>query len=364
MDPAIKELILNSTEDELVDAIEESLLPFVKGYRDGDIGMAVPNSRLFPLLDDGEYKVAAVIEEEIERGDLDSSARSTAAGAAVRVLYEETIGISAEAPAQLRPASAFISHPEIEDVGAVDMYGDVRISIKPEVKERVAIVRGDPLGEKSHAVKLDTEDDDALLNAFLNYQYEGEGRGERVVARMIAALEARQSGDNSKMMQISKYDSEYAEVYIPGSIEMGEVAKIDLRYGTMDHAIPEDERTEILETLDIPQLLKDAGAPNEVIEEVRQHIPKMVEDSKGRPLYYKTGDGIKGLVNIEVLKRVKERAATRGITEVEVNNRFGDTYNLDWLGMTEAEQTANRVKRIIEESLKRMEDASRIDDDW
>lgn len=364
MDPAIKELILNSTEDELVEMIEESLLAFAKGYRDGDIGMAVPSSRILPLLDDGEYKVAAVIEEEIARGDLDSSARSIAAGADVRVLYEETIGISSEAPANLRPASAYISHPEIEDVGRVDMYGDVRIVMKPEVKERVAIVRGDPLNEKSHAVKLDTDNDDALVNAFLNYQYEGEGKGERVVARMISALEARQSGDNSKMMKLTKYDNEYAEVYIPGSIEMGEVSKIDLRYATMDHAIPEDERTEILEALNIPQLLKDAGASDEVVEEVRQHIPKVIEESKGYPFYYNTGDGIRGLVGIEVLKRVKEKAATRGIMEVEASNRIGDNFNLDWLAMTEAEQVANRVQQIIEDSLRRIENASRVIDDW
>ena len=358
IDPKLKELILNSSEDELIAAVEESILDFAKGYRNGEIGMAVPSQRLLTLLDDGDYKTAAVIEEGISRGDFDSSMRSTAAGADIRMLYEETIGISMDAPAEIRPASAFISHPDLEDVGMVDMYGDVRVTMKPEVKDRVAIVRGDPLGEKSHAVKLDTDDDDALVNAFLNYQYEGDRKGERIVARMIAALEAKETGDKSNMMKVSERHSEYAEVYIPGSIEMGEVAKIDLRYGSIDVLVSSEERREIVDSLDIPKLLKDADAPDEVIQEVEEHLAEMLERSEGASLYYKTGQGIRGLVSMEVLKRTKEKAATRGITEVGVSNRSssGDNYNLAWLSLDEKEQIKHNIDLMIKESIARAEE--------
>jgi hypothetical protein len=364
IDPKLKELILNSSEDELIAVIEESILDFVKGYRDGEIGMAVPSQRLLTLLDDGDYKTAAVIEEGISRGDFDSSLRSTASAAGTRMVYEETIGISMDAPAEVRPASAFISHPEVENVGMVDMYGDMRMIMRPEVKGRVAIVRGDPLGEKSHAVKLDTDDDDALVNAFLNYQYEGDRKGERVVARMIAALEAKENGDKSNMMKISERFSEYAEVYIPGSIEMGEVASIDLRYLSIDMMVSSEERQEIVDSLDIPKLLKDAGAPDEVIQEVEEHFAKILGDFKDLPLDYKIGQGIKGLVSMEVLKRTKEKAATHGITEVGVSNRYGDTYNLAWLSLDEKEQIKRNVDLMIEESIRRAEEKTKkLDDD-
>ena len=118
------------------------------------------------------------------------------------------------------------------------MYGDVQFVLRPEVRGRSSIIRGDALPSKGGAVPIDAGDVD-IVNAMINYQYENK-TGQRIVARMLNALDSRRTGSSVKMMGQRGYQdgpvasSEYMEAYVAGSFDMREVAEIQVNWDSLN----------------------------------------------------------------------------------------------------------------------------------
>ena len=276
MSEDLKTMILDMDEDELIEIIEEEIADFGAGYQEADIGMAAPSEALLDILAGGQYKTIAVIEDEKRETEGDAYIPEQQSLIDLRERMESMIGFPKIAPSDLRPASTYLLHPELkeeerrraaerlqqinEDLvaqgydplpdsavellpidqavhGHVGMYGDVQFVLRPEVKGRSSIIRGDALPSKGGAVPIDAGDVD-IVNAMINYQYENK-TGQRIVARMLNALNSRRTGSSVKMMGQRGYQdgpvasSEYMEAYVAGSFDMREVAEIQVNWDSL-----------------------------------------------------------------------------------------------------------------------------------
>lgn len=277
MSDELKTMILDMDEDELVEIIEEEIADFGAGYQEADIGMAAPSEALLDILAGGQYKTIAVIEDEKRETEGDAYIPEQQSLIDLRERMESMIGFPKSAPSDLRPASTYLLHPELKEEerrraaqrlkqinrdlvaqgydplpdsavdllpidqavhGHVGMYGDVQFVLRPEVRGRSSIIRGDALPSKGGAVPIDAGDVD-IVNAMINYQYENK-TGQRIVARMLNALDSRRTGSSVKMMGQRGYQdgdvasSEYMEAYVAGSFDMREVAEIQVNWDSLN----------------------------------------------------------------------------------------------------------------------------------
>lgn len=384
MSPELKKFILETPNEELIAIIEDEIFNYFTGLRDGETGVVVPQERIFDLLEIGEYKTQATIQKEVQEGISDGSMASSNASADLRAMYEVHMGLGPDVDPEIRPASGYIVHqdqlaieaeiakrrandirrqgltfeernkedearleafrngeilpiPELETTdhispnearGDLGMYGGVHVILKPEVRERMLVVRGDAITQKSAPVPLYSDDKDAVANSFINYQYEGSGRGERVVSRMLSALEARRSGDRSKITEITGYKPtapppydqvdgarEYVETFIPGSFQVGEIQEIVVDFGRIpdmpsgkktltDDAVGKS-REKVLSGISKTELA-DLGASEEEIEE-------LFNFAKDTGKWRDSNDAISNLTRLQNLKDLRELAAREGV---------------------------------------------------
>lgn len=329
--PDVREFILNSSPEEVSQALKETAKEFHDGV-DRRIRVRIPGegferkSRLNEFLSSGRYKTT-------HQADSDHS------DSYLRTMYETTLGIGPDTPAELRPASGYVVHPalskeegldpesvvapqENRDVGHADIYGNTILILKEDVADRSAFGLGDSLNYDLKAVRFDEEDSDLVLNALASPS--GKAHSGTTSNQMLALLEARRRGSfdglNSMNGGVDSSDGrtkavrEYFEAIIPGSFTIDDVEEIRV---PIEHLSAYNETPEeILEMVDreffTTEKLRMMGLSE---EEIAYVLRKMSEDDARILRYGRTPTSPSTRLRDTLNSRMSQRGALQELFE-------------------------------------------------
>jgi hypothetical protein len=297
--PELLAMIKEKSVDELLEIIEERAAEFIDP--DLEIRVRTDAERLEGILKDGRFRTVFEVESRVINGVRVSAPTES------RIFLEERLGISADTPPELRPASGYIVHPDwsakaVEDfksahegreptehdelpllAGKLSGYGEVEIKLRPEVKGRSSFGRGDSFNGQVDQVRFDETDPAAIANALIT----GQGRdAEELNISAIRMLESAAIGDFSDINVVSRSPGEgfdqsdvYFEALIPGGFTLEEIEEVvmPIRIATefdMD-AVSKDLTAEFFAT----DKLRSMGLSE---EEVAYVLQKMSETEFGR----------------------------------------------------------------------------------
>ena len=246
--PEVRELVMTKTDDELLEIMEKRAIEFQKGL-DKRVRVNVGNTGLLKIFEDGRYKTT-------------HEAKSEHSGPQIRSKYEVHLGIPADAPAELRPASGYVSHPDWERLqvqhvkagmpttsdddikrnlytgmtlnpnGHVGIYGGIEILLRPEVSGRTRYGRGDSLTTALQPVSMDSSDPTEIMHAL---SWSGGNTDDESVKFAAAMLQTDIDGHFGNLnlyhprfaddgtRDISNIQRGYFEALIGGSFDVGDI---------------------------------------------------------------------------------------------------------------------------------------------
>lgn len=401
--PELIKLLRESSPEELEAEVENAVRAFHGGI-DPRVHVQIPQARIKNLFSDGRYKTTHEVQSDHSGSD-------------VRTDYESTIGIPRAASIDVRPASGYVVHRDwqtftknaqqknaqrakaVEDnienietsvspAGAVGIYGNTTIRLKPELSERTRYGWGDSFNNLLSPARMDQDEDiDTISNALMHMRYKHASINDNV-EHLLLFLDGYITGDFSNMRpgsllgaggvtSRSASTSEYAEALIMGSFELADIEEIELRSDAMpwlpkkyfpqmsyDSSTPEnaEEFAGVMEkifdeTIDIA-MLRSLGATDEEIEKIKTYrdayLKRIREDSIPKLPTHFTGriEGFPGssagvlgeylsMVSMEELRQLTE---DNGI-KLKLMSRNGMN-PLDIKSYSEKEQELGSVQEI------------------
>lgn len=246
--PDTRQMILDMTDDELVDLIERQAVEFHRGVSK-NIRVSIPRGqRLEKFLEEGRYLTT-------------HEARSDHSDAEIRRYYETQIGFPRKLDVSLRPASGYVVHPDWEQrarenyqretgiepnehselprnvAGQVGIYGGVELVLRPEVSGRSAYGAGDSISTMLRPARFDEEDPHAIFSAMIS----SGGKDWHTIQHLtLGFLDSARTGS---FENVNAYDAgaadivdpktgnrTYFEALIPGSFSIEDVAAVRISY--------------------------------------------------------------------------------------------------------------------------------------
>lgn len=227
--PDVKQLILSSTDDELLDIIEAQMVEFHKGVSKNVRVRVVGGEKLDSIFSDGRYKTT-------------HEAQSSHSQPGVRREYENTIGMPKDLAPVYRPASGYITHPDwTEDGQGLGAYGLTELILRPEVNGRTGYGTDDSFNTLLSPVAFGDDDPKAIFAALMpangKYDY-------KVDSHTLGWLESARSGsfknvNSSYSGSPETLDSgtgsghNYFEALILGGFEASEIERVKIRYNDL-----------------------------------------------------------------------------------------------------------------------------------
>ena len=142
-DRIMNDPVMQSILDRYEEQVIAELLLEIETAREGDISIALPEALLKTIIGDGRYK--SQFETTWSGGMFNNGVRSG--------FEEKFLGVSNSIDPSARPVYGFVEMPYADDYGRVsDTYGDTRIHLKENAKQRASITLGDSLDGKSAGV--------------------------------------------------------------------------------------------------------------------------------------------------------------------------------------------------------------------
>lgn len=242
MHPDTAAMIRDMSDDEIISILESEVLRLHQGF-DRSLGVSIKPERLQRLLEDGRYKTTHEV-------------KSDHSGPTERGQYEASFGFPPDTPPELRPASGWVTHPDLEaearrlaerrhgeitqpawlpeTQGRVHVYGDISIRLRPEVADRSGWVYGDSLKEKTPPVSMNETDPQAMLVAMMS------GSDVSMPQTMASLLDAHRTGSfahvNTKdgpMEDERTPNRNYFESLITGGFTVDEILAVDVPWELM-----------------------------------------------------------------------------------------------------------------------------------
>lgn len=262
MRPEIADLIVNSSNDELLEIFRNQAVGFHQSVSQ-NVRVNMPGgNRLDAFLEAGRYLTTHLT-------------KSDHSGPELRVKYERSIGIPDEIEPELRPASGSIMHPSWEKAarqrleqegvqvtehsrsvadkmyeGPVRSYGQVSFTLRPEVADRTGYGRNDSLNTMLLPARMNETDPDKILLAMLS----ADGKhSDELPAQMFSMLQSHLKGDFSEFNDLDAWSMPnpevkrsdnagrgYFEALILGSFGVEDIAEVKAPWEAMSLSeIPE-----------------------------------------------------------------------------------------------------------------------------
>lgn len=377
--PELKQLIIDTPAEELASMISEGLLEYLNGMGSLRIRVSEKDASVLSVIADGRYGNR---EEDVSRYGRSGTLSSN------RKLFETTWGVPYEIEPELRPVYGYAIHPDLMekrrkllskragreltleecffsgftksksgDGGGAENYGEVTITLRPEVAERAAASLGDSLVHSREVAPISTQSVD---NATLAMGPVGDFEGR--ILQSLRVLQAMQSGDwssvNSDHRGSLELDdsaeaqskllspSEYIEAQIPGGIEVDDIQAIHIpiapllsnRYDslaalTRDLLSTDSEFLSEVESLLTVEGMVAIGIDRGVAEYILRIHPPFMKD--GEPIDRNTPNYINHLldnaskaqmstyIRLRAAEKIKQTAAEKGI-EIKWTRVFVD----------------------------------------
>lgn len=245
--PDVKKMILEMSDDELMDVIQEQAVKLHGGIS-RSVRVSMPRGERFDsFIADGRYKTTHEVQSDHSGSD-------------VRTEYEVRMGIPSDAPADLRPVSAYVTHPEWEQrqreiheeqtgsppgefstvqrdaFGNIAAYGAVEIVLRPEVSDRVGYGAGDSARTFLRPVQMDNDSPEEIFSAIMSGDHlEGPMLGHL----SLSLLESKRSGSfanvNSKKGGAVDHNDrppnrQYFEALVMGGFGLEDIDEIRVDY--------------------------------------------------------------------------------------------------------------------------------------
>jgi len=232
--PEVRDLIVSKSNEEIMEILKMEAVRFHQGI-DRRVRVNIPARRFSDFLEDGTYRTTHEVQ-------------SDHSGADIRREYEASIGIPMDAPASVRPASGWITHPDIEEAarqqaaskreltdfteieglnGPVESYGPITMTLGEAASGRSAYGFGDTLKEGVVPARLDETDPEAIASAVLS---PGVFGGSRMQDTILALLESRRTGSFRDVNAASGESRMYMEALIPGAFNIDDVESVSADY--------------------------------------------------------------------------------------------------------------------------------------
>lgn len=269
--PEVRDLVMSKTDDELLEIMERRATDFQKGL-DKRVRVNVDSGRIFQIASDGRYKTT-------------HEAQSVHSGPQIRAKYEVHLGLPADTPAELRPASGYVVHPDWERTqiahvqqatpnisdenvarnlyqginlnpnGHVGIYGGLEVILRPEVSGRTRYGRGDSLTTALQPVGMDSDDPTEIMHAI---SWSGGNTDDESVKFAAALLQTEVEGHFGNLnmyhpkfaedgtRDIGNIQRGYFEALIGGSFDVSDIETIRVPtselevMGKMDADLSED----------------------------------------------------------------------------------------------------------------------------
>lgn len=203
MSPAVKQLILDKSDDEILEILERRAMDFHTSV-DRRSRVRMPERVFASFVKDGRYKTT-------------HETKSSHSGPDIRKQYETYLGIPGAIDPSFRPASGYIHHSDWEEAslervrkhlnlpadtsderllasihtgpniphGAVDVYGDVEVILRPEVSSRTRYGRSDSLSNFLRPVGFESDDPQEVMHALLWAEGRDSDRGASNISDLL-----------------------------------------------------------------------------------------------------------------------------------------------------------------------------------
>lgn len=261
INPALKDLIKNSTNEELLTIMENQAVEFHRGVS-RNVRVSIPAGRRFEtFLEEGRY----LTTHETTSDHSDSGIRSS---------YEQQIGIPGGVPISVRPASGYVTHPDIEQHGRtlfeqrtgiapteftnvdrsingpVSGYGEIELILRPEVAGRSGFGLDDSISTLLRPASFDETDPKAIFAAMVS----AGGKYDRHTSNQaLALLESSRTGSfaylNARDGAVADYDEgkygfgrSYFEALVLGSFGTDDVAAVKIDYSVLSRRTVDPQR--------------------------------------------------------------------------------------------------------------------------
>jgi len=259
MHPDVKNLVLNSTDDELLKIIEAQAVEFHRGV-DKRVRVRVPNDRLASIIKDGRYKSTHEVY-------------STQSGPDFRGRYEMSLGYPPDVDPSTRPVSGYAVHPDWEQAsvemfekkygrkptefeqvtqfaGPVGAYGRIEVILRPEVSGRSAYGEGDSLSTELLPARFDSDDPREIMKAQFSQggrelsKNEGMALGllkSRVVGN-FTDIASPWAGKKDSFTDTEGTDFDFArkgsyhEALVAGGFDLEDIEEVKIPYESLGHS--------------------------------------------------------------------------------------------------------------------------------
>lgn len=309
--PDLVEKIRTTSPEDLIAEVNQLALDFHEGI-DPRVRLRVPTGRIESMLGDGRYKTAHEVVSEHSQSP-------------IRSIYEQSIGIPLEAPAEVRPASAYVVHKDLLDAAierirlnegreptefddpryraGVLQYGDIELILRPEVSGRTAYGRGDTLTNSGRVARFGDATEEEKINAALHQG--GKFQGQSYVP-YLGFLEAGRTGkfdrvfeqddknynpdagNDPEFYKIPSRGSAYYEALVAGSFSVDEIEEAVIPSRVRDTFAsqreimgkPRDEAVkDVLDEFYSDDALRSAGLTDDEIKYLTDNdlLPKWME---------------------------------------------------------------------------------------
>ena len=361
VNPAVKKLLDSSSKDDVAALLNDAIKEFSDGF-DRRIRVAIPSERLDGLLESGRYLTT-------------HEAKSDHSGPDVRRRVEFTWGYPPDTPADMRPASGFVTHREYERArkaildtaleenlisglpfanrdpellsqefgmpeGQAHMiYGRNQIVLKQDVSRRSALVYGDSVRDGGRPVSFTSENVDDMLaaytagmgqddmNFFIHGLLEGAVTGDMhsavsINSRKKAAVNGKNSPEEALKLA-GKQTTGYHEALVHSSFDLDDIEHIKLEIHDVAKRMPNQvSPTDVgAENESVTSTLRDAGLSDEEISKV---FSMLASDEM---------NSVKAIVNTSELLRLAKIAQIEKdkFSKYGVDVSFRNEYAIDLL---------------------------------
>jgi hypothetical protein len=376
--PDVKDLIVNSTDEELLQIIEGKAFEFHQGVSQ-NVRVQIPaGHRLDAFIESGRYLTT-------------HEAKSDHSDGYIRADYERQIGFPIELDAALRPASGYITHPDWEQVaadlytkdgerevtdfselskwsrGQVAIYGSVEVILRPEVSDRTGYGAGDSISTMLRPAKIGETDKSKVFSALMS---QGGKSDDNVSTLALGFLEANRTGsfknlnagDGSNPDFVDTVHDRflYFEALIAGSFGTEDVAAIRIAYRDLakdTRGLSVEEQTKnIVDEFFSQQMLEKMGFSEEEIQYILGMLSNYKNYSSGPNIPYQfLIPQIEKLLEFRLASERKKMIEAKGIAVQVTHDKNLDPFEVTNYGGAAGDSIEQiLMNRIIEALPKRV----------
>ena len=371
--PDVKDLIASKSNEEILEILKAEAVRFHQGM-DRNVRVNIPMRRFDDFLEDGTYRTTHEVQSDHSGPD-------------IRKEYEASVGIPMDAPASVRPASGWVTHPDIEEAakqlaaskreltdftvieglnGPVNAYGPITMTLGRAASGRSAYGFGDTLKQGIVPARLDETDPEAIASAVLTPGIFGEGRMQDTI---LALLESNRTGSFGNVNAISGESRMYMEALIPGGFNIDDVESISADYEFLTGS-KEPQKQVVARLMDeffSPDALMKFGLSPEdarlVSEHAQETMTKYEKIYKNNNVSYsmlfdpKVARGLAQLESFRTASKKKQRLNDLGIEVRVTHAKQIDPFNPESYGGSLGDDIESILKgRIINAMPRIVED--------